>query len=62
MIQYKIYRIIGNEELGYGGVIKKLIEDDGFSCYDSIGQAFEAIRKMGDDYIEYTVLPVLKMY
>jgi hypothetical protein len=60
MIQYKVYRIVGNVELSEG-TLRQVIEDASFSWYVSMEEAFQRIKEIGDDYTDYTVLPVLRM-
>jgi hypothetical protein len=60
MIQYKVYRIVGNEELP-DGVLRQIVEDASFTWYESMEEAFQRIKEIGDDYVDYTVLPVLRM-
>jgi hypothetical protein len=59
-MEYRIY-ILVSDSVGREGEIKRVIEADDFiyESFDSIEEAFEALRNKGKNYCNYTILPYI---
>ena len=59
-MKYKIYILVtnGNDK---GSTIKRVIEDNEFEYeeFDTMEDAYEAIKNRGNDYRNYTILPYI---
>jgi hypothetical protein len=62
-MKYKIYRIEKQDETENGNS-NSFIEDLEFKYddFDTIDEAFIALKKRGDGYIQYTILPYISLY
>ena len=59
-MKYKIYILVSNGN-DKGSTIKRVIEDSEFEYneFDTIEEAYEAIKNRGNDYCNYTILPYI---
>jgi hypothetical protein len=59
-MKYKIYILVSNGN-DKGSTIKRVIEDSKFEYneFDTIEEAYEAIKNRGNDYCNYTILPYI---
>jgi hypothetical protein len=60
-MKYKIYKLIGVDFNDKGDEIKTIVEDREFKYddFDTIEEAYSAIKNRGDVYCNYTILPYI---
>jgi hypothetical protein len=61
-MKYKIYRLTDSTLFDIG-TLKSVIEDQEFRYeeFNTINEAVNSIKARGDDYVEYTILPIITL-